>query len=102
MITLEMARERAEKSAELTFSNLVTDRPIHWLRDDVIEEKNCWLFLKSKDLNFRDEAAKAWSDWAIVISKKGKEIAIADHYDDPVSLREYLAEISHYLEIRGE
>jgi hypothetical protein len=102
MITLKMAREMAERSAELTFSNLVSERPIYWLRDEVIGEKNCWLFLKSKDLKFRDEAARAWAAWAIVISKRGKEIAVADHYEYPVSLRQYLAEISDYLEIQGE
>jgi hypothetical protein len=67
----------------------------------VFEEKNCWLFLKNKSLVYR-ENCEQWTDAAIVISKKGKVMVVADHHEDEAALKGYLEKISIYLETRGE
>lgn len=102
MITLERARELAESSIRISLAPLVAETPKHWLRDGQMEGTNCWLFLKARDLKFKDEKCAAWADTAIVVSKKGTVVSIADHYEDEAALREYLAKMSAYLESRGE
>jgi hypothetical protein len=101
MISLEQARVLAEENAKSCFADFVMVVPNNWLREAVFEEKNCWLFLKNKSLVYR-ENCEQWTDAAIVISKKGKVMVVADHHEDEAALKGYLEKISIYLEARGE
>ncbi len=58
-------------------------------------------FFEKKSLIYR-ENCEQWTDAAIVISKKGKVMIVADHHEDEAALIKYLNEISAYLEKTGE
>jgi hypothetical protein len=101
MLSLEQARVLAEENAKSCFADFVAVVPTNWLREAVLEEKTCWLFLKNKSLIYR-ENCEQWTDAAIVISKKGKVMIVADHHEDEIALARYLGEVSVYLANRGE
>lgn len=101
MISLEQAKVLAESVAESCFANLVAVPPESWIRTNFFEEENCWLFLKNDHLLFRENCEDS-ADAAIVISKKGTTMTVADLGEDESALKEYLKKISDYLGNRGE
>ena len=101
MISLEQAQEKAELLAKGCLQNLVRKHPARWLREEFLTAENCWLFLKSNDIEFLDGCAES-GDMAFVISTKGTAMSVADHQDNQDALREYLIKVSDYLKRRGE
>ena len=101
MIDLDFARVKAEKLAEACLGGMVRTKPESWLRSDHLEAKNCWLFLKAQGIDFLPNCAES-ADMAFVVSKRGKEMSVADHHEDMAALQAYLQEVSAYLERRGE
>lgn len=101
MLTFEEARKLAEAEAESYFSSLVDEIPKTWLSENVLEEDNCWLFLKGPNIRFRSDSA-SWADTAFVVSRRGTVLTVADHHEDAVELKSYLQKVSAYLEARNE
>ena len=101
MIDFESARIKAEKLAEACLGGMVRSIPETWLRSEHLEAKNCWLFLKTHGIDFLPDCQES-ADMAFVVSKKGKEMSVADHHEDMTALRAYVEEVSAYLQRRGE
>ena len=101
MVTFEEARKLAEAEADSYFSNLVTETPSAWLGEKVLEERNCWLFLKVPNIKFRSDSV-SWADTAFVVSRRGTVLTVADHYENQDELKRYLRKLSEYLEARNE
>lgn len=97
MLSFERAKVLAEEAAESYFSRLVETRPSSWTRAKCFEEKNCWLFLKREDLHFKTGAARH-ADAAIVVSKNGNVMTVADLREDEQALIEFLKKASEHLE----
>ena len=101
MIEVFTARAKAEELARACLNEIVSRQPERWLRLEHMEAPNCWLFFKADGIEFLPGCEES-ADMAFVVSKRGKEMTIADHHGDMVALESYLQEVSAYLGRRGE
>jgi len=97
--TLYEAREIASDLAAFDTASDIEDRSIPVLQDDYLEAEYCWMFFRNKAIVIAPE--RALSDCAYCISKHGHGRSIADYFNDPVRLREYLQIMSGHFKERG-
>lgn len=94
-VSLEQARSMAEAAAKDYFAYVVKNAPAKWLRDDVLEAANGWLFLRDDSVELT-EVGKL-RDAAFIIGRNGRRITVADHDRDVEKLRGYLVKVSDAL-----
>jgi hypothetical protein len=100
-LLVEDATAIAEKAAMKHFARYVEQPPLRWISENFLEASNCWLFLRDNDVML-NEYGRVSADAAIVVSKKGKVMIVADHNRDMEKLRQYLSNVSKYLADRNE
>jgi hypothetical protein len=79
-INFEQAKAIASEEAPKGLAE-GTRLPVALLEDFYIEERNCWMFFRSREIAYPSEAAAAWA-WCYVVSNRGECRLFQDLYND--------------------
>jgi hypothetical protein len=98
--SLEEARLIAETAAKKTLASCVNQNCSNLLEENVFEAEFCWFFFRNRMIICPPETSLAWS-WAFAVSKRGELRSIADFYEEPEKLYEYLEVMSKHFKEKG-
>ena len=94
--TFEQAKKIAEECAFKNLSPFMCDKTMNILDDNYLEAECCWFFFRNKLIKGSTAQVLRWF-CAYAVSKRRKLRIIADFYDEPIKLGEYLVVMSNYF-----
>lgn len=97
-ISFDAARRLAKKQAKSLLSNYIGEGEefVDILEERFIENEECWMFFRNKNLKFPLEATLPASV-AYVVSKEGEVRTTADFSDNPAEMKKLLDLLTEYF-----
>ena len=97
-ISFDTARRLAQEQAKSLLSNYIEEGEefIDILEERFVENEECWMFFRNKNLKFPLDATLPASA-AYVVSKEGELRTTADFSDDPTEMKKLLDLLAEYL-----
>lgn len=95
-ITFGEAKAMAKERASNILGKYKKEKNMPFLEEKFQEAECCWIFFRNREIKGKIEESLDWNR-AYAISKRGTRLTIADFFDEPEKLGEYLQRLSDHL-----